>query len=424
MLSKLKALGPGLLYAGAAVGVSHIVQSTKAGAEYGYILIIGIVLAHIFKYPFFELGPRYTQHTKQNLLTAYAKLGKWALAIIALLTVGTMFTIQAAVTIVTAGLALKVTNLSSVISPVGMSATLLVICFAISAIGRFSVLDKLMKVIMITLSITTIIALGSSFFAHPEIMPNAIYKEFDLFKSADIIFLIAFLGWMPAPLDISIWHSIWSEEKLKAQGEDKAPSSMFDFKVGFWGTALLGIAFLILGANIIYKTGVELSPSGVVYAGQLIDIYETSIGSWAYWIIAIAAFTTMFSTTLTCLDAMPRVLSKIGGLWSPKSDEQTVDGELVPTKTSNERMTRKVWMALIAIGALVLLQFFIKDMKEMVTVATVFSFLTAPIIAVLGLLIVKKQLPATFWPKWKYGIAYSGVVFLVVLSILYVILSL
>ena len=31
----LKRLGPGLLFAGAAIGVSHLVQSTKAGAEFG-----------------------------------------------------------------------------------------------------------------------------------------------------------------------------------------------------------------------------------------------------------------------------------------------------------------------------------------------------------------------------------------------------
>ena len=154
MLQKLKVLGPGLLYAGAAVGVSHIVQSTKAGAEYGYILIVGIILAHMFKYPFFELGPKYTQLTKQNLLHGYAKIGNWALGIVAILTVATMFTIQAAVTIVTAGLAIKITGIN--VTPVMMSAALLTICLAISAIGKFSVLDKLMKVIMITLSITTV----------------------------------------------------------------------------------------------------------------------------------------------------------------------------------------------------------------------------------------------------------------------------
>lgn len=39
MLAKLSKLGPGLLFAGAAIGVSHLVQSTRAGADFGWGLI-------------------------------------------------------------------------------------------------------------------------------------------------------------------------------------------------------------------------------------------------------------------------------------------------------------------------------------------------------------------------------------------------
>jgi len=33
----IKKLGPGLLFAGAAIGVSHLVQSTRAGADFGLV---------------------------------------------------------------------------------------------------------------------------------------------------------------------------------------------------------------------------------------------------------------------------------------------------------------------------------------------------------------------------------------------------
>ena len=417
MLSKLKALGPGLLYAGAAVGVSHIVQSTKAGAEYGYVLIIGIVLAHIFKYPFFELGPKFTQTTGQNLLYGYAKIGKWALAVVAVLTVATMFTIQAAVTIVTAGLANKITGAS--LSPVVMSAVLLAICLSISAIGRYAVLDKLMKVIMVTLALTTIVAVCSSFFHTIPASNLTSGKVFSLVDPVDLMFLIAFLGWMPAPLDISIWHSIWSEEKQTSISSPNS-SSMFDFKVGYWGTALLGVGFLLLGANVIYGTGTELASGGVAYAQQLIDIYVSSIGPWSYWIIAIAAFTTMFSTTLTCLDAMPRVLTKIHTVWKGEMWKPELDADVVHKPGKSDFKSRLFWLFVIAIGALIILQFFITDMKQMVNVATSFSFLTAPILAVLGILIVKRQLPVNFWTNGRFVVAYLGVIFLVTLGAIYI----
>ena len=55
--SFLKSIGPGFLLAGAAIGVSHLVQATRAGADYGFVLIWALVLACVSKYPFLEFGP-------------------------------------------------------------------------------------------------------------------------------------------------------------------------------------------------------------------------------------------------------------------------------------------------------------------------------------------------------------------------------
>ena len=53
-----KIFGPGILFASTAIGVSHLVQSTKAGALFGFGLIWAIIAANILKYPFFEFGSR------------------------------------------------------------------------------------------------------------------------------------------------------------------------------------------------------------------------------------------------------------------------------------------------------------------------------------------------------------------------------
>ncbi|MFT6371194.1 MAG: Mn2+/Fe2+ NRAMP family transporter, partial [Maribacter sp.] len=50
----LKNLGPGLLFASMAIGTSHLVLSTKAGAQYGWLMVVPIILANVLKYPFFE----------------------------------------------------------------------------------------------------------------------------------------------------------------------------------------------------------------------------------------------------------------------------------------------------------------------------------------------------------------------------------
>lgn len=79
--TKLKALGPGILMASAAVGGSHIVSSTQAGAIYGWQLALVILLINIFKYPFFRFGSQYTMENDKSLIEGYAEKGKGWLAI-------------------------------------------------------------------------------------------------------------------------------------------------------------------------------------------------------------------------------------------------------------------------------------------------------------------------------------------------------
>ena len=74
MFNFFKKLGPGVLFAGAAIGVSHLVQSTKAGADFGIGLIWGLLLVNLFKFPFFQYGPKYASATGESLLEGYLSL--------------------------------------------------------------------------------------------------------------------------------------------------------------------------------------------------------------------------------------------------------------------------------------------------------------------------------------------------------------
>ena len=100
----LKALGPGILFASMAIGTSHLVLSTKAGATYGILMAIPIALANILKYPFFEFGVRYTQSTETSLIEGYSKRGKTYLYLYGLITLVSTFTVLSALYSVTTGL--------------------------------------------------------------------------------------------------------------------------------------------------------------------------------------------------------------------------------------------------------------------------------------------------------------------------------
>ena len=66
-------MGPGILMASAAVGGSHIVSSTQAGGKYGWALLGLVILANLFKYPFFRFGAEYTADTGKTLVEGYAE---------------------------------------------------------------------------------------------------------------------------------------------------------------------------------------------------------------------------------------------------------------------------------------------------------------------------------------------------------------
>ena len=402
----LKTFGPGLLYAGAAIGVSHLVQSTSAGAQFGWIMVVAVLLANLLKFPFFEFGPRYATVTGTSLLSGYKALGGWALGIFIVLTLLTMFSIQAAVTVVTAGLVKYSFGMTETPDWV-VSAGILGICLVLLGFGKYRLLDGLMKVIIVLLSLTTILAVIFAVFANIEKDP-ARMTEFSFSNPLHVGFLIALIGWMPAPVDISVWHSVWTLARKKDTGHTATlAQSGLDFHIGFWGTTLLAVCFLGLGAMMLYGTPIELAGSGKDFAKQVVDMYADSLGNWARPIISVAALTTMFSTTLTCFDAFPRVLSTSTQLLVPSLD-----------KDRSSNWLYWAWILLVGFGAIVVLGFFVENMKAMVKFATTLSFLTAPVLALLNLIVIYgKTMPEEGKPsKFIFALSIVGLLFLVSLG--------
>lgn len=404
----IKSLGPGLLYAGAAIGVSHLVQSTRAGASYYFDLVWILILANLIKYPFFEFAPRYSIATGKSLIHGYRVIGKWAVVLFALLTLATMFAIQAAVTIVTAGIGVYVFN--SALSIPAMSAIILGTTMVLLMIGRYSLLDSLIKIVIVVLALSTLIAVISAItHGHPV---NR--EELEIFRwdnRINILFLIAFIGWMPAPIDVSVWQSLWTVAKKESNPSIR--QNLADFRIGYIGTAFLALAFLTLGAMVMYGSGEALSPKGAVFAGQLIQMYVSSIGEWSYLVIAVAAFTTMYSTTLTCIDAYPRILQQLSESFAPADKKDSMQRPLLYW----------FWILIMVTGSLVFIRYLTSSMQFMVDLATTLSFLTAPVLAYLNYRVVThKQMPESARPgRLMRVFAWAGMIFLSLFTVFFII---
>ena len=399
MKNTIQKLGPGLLFAGAAIGVSHLVQSTRAGADFGLGLLWALLLVNFFKYPFFQFGPRYASATGESLLSGYAKLGKGVIVTYFVLSLLTMFTIQTAVTIVTAGLAVELFGISSNIVYWGVVITL--ICATLLSFGRYGLLDRGMKVIIIVLSISTLIAAFLAFGQSKELEWTQVLPT----STTGFAFLIAFMGWMPGPLDISVWHSLWSLEKKKRMHNLTVKQSLFDFNVGYLTTIVLGVCFVLLGALVMFGTEIGFSSSGGAFAQQLIALYTSSLGNSAYWVIGIAAFTTMFSTTLTTLDASPRAMAKTAQILQ------------LPIVMSSYLF----WILILVMGTCAVFFFLLSNMGALVQVATILSFITAPFYGLINFLLVSgKHMPENHRPNGVMKAwSISGLVFLTGFTIWY-----
>jgi Mn2+/Fe2+ NRAMP family transporter len=370
-----KILGPGILFAATAIGVSHLVQSTKAGALFGFSLIGFVALANLLKYPFFEYGSRYAAATGQSLIKGYYDLSKWWLYAYQFVSVLSMLFVTAAVGAVTIGFMENLFGLSELTGIQNITHYLLFAgCAALLIFGQFNVMEKLIKLLGIVLFVTTIFA-----FILVLIKGHTAQKVdfFPRINSDGWAFLLPLMGWMPTAIDLSTWNSLWTVEKMKETGyKPSVKEVVFEFGMGYWIAALLAFIFLVLGAFLVYGTAITVPTSGAAFSSFVISLYTQSIGEWSRYVIAVAAFSIMFSTFLTVIDGFSRALD---------SSIQLAIGE---ERKQNTLPGLSKWMpAIVALGGLLLILSYQGDKGSfslIVNAATTISFVIAPLFAILN----------------------------------------
>ncbi len=410
--SRWSAVGPGLLFAGAAIGGSHLVQSTRAGAGWGFSLLWAVVLILILKYPFFEFAHRYTAATGESLLHGYRRLGAWALVLFMTVAVVSSVINAAAVTLVSASLLGALLGLTWSLPQ--LSILVLALVALVLAGNRYRTLDRTMKVMISLLGVLTLVGVVVAFAHGPAGDPQAPRPE--IWTVAGIAFLLALMGWMPAPLDIAVWSSLWTLAKNRADHRQASVADCrFDFHVGYVVTGVLAIAFVSFGALVMFGTGETFSDSGIAFAGQLTEMYTRTLGEWARWIIATVAFITMFSTTLTVCDGYTRTL--VGGWRLLRAGDQWSDTDA----TAGTPSYLAVLVALM-VAAWLIIAVWISGLKTLLDVATIMAFLTAPVVGGLNFVAVSRPPVAVIdRPGRRLNVlAWTGLVFLVGFGLVYV----
>jgi Mn2+/Fe2+ NRAMP family transporter len=401
------AFGPGVLWAATAVGVSHLVQSTRAGADAGLGLAGVIVLALVLKYPFFEYGPRYAAATGETLVEGYGRIGRWALWTFLLITLSTAFMVELAVVMFTAFLFRAALGVAL---PLPLVAGLVVLaCAALFRAGRFRGLDLTIKVIMALLAISTL-------FAAALTLPRVDLSTLALWPPASagvpFAFILALAGWMPSGVDSAVWSSAWTLAKNRDRGTTASVAhALLDFRIGYVATGVLACSFLVLGAGVMFHTGTTFSNAGTQFSLQLVDLYAHSLGDWTRPIVMVAVLTTMASTALTVIDGFPRAIARTVAVIRRTDDRADRDGGPV------------YWAAILVLGILtvVFIAWFAGTLTALVDFATIVSFLTAPILGYLNLRVVRSSfVPAEHRPGASMvALSWAGLVLLGGTAIVY-----
>ena len=404
----LRTLGPGILFASTAIGVSHLVQSTRAGATFGFVLVPIILAANIFKYPFFEFGSRYANSTGESLIDGYHRVGKWMLWLYFFITIGSMFFVTGAVGAVTSGFLQNLFGISSW----GIWATvfLFIICMSILIVGRYKILDSMMKVIGVVLLLSTLLAFVLALIksANPP-LPEFVAP--DVFSDTSLWVIIALMGWMPTAVDLSAWVSLWTVERIKQTGyKPSMKESLVDFNFGYIVSGLLALCFVTLGAYVFYGSGKELPDNAAGFSHYVVKMFTEFIGDWSYIIIATASFSIMFGTCIAVFDGYARSIERTSTLLFLKKKESFDTSKIY-------RLT----LLIVGVGSFGIIFFLGKHLGALVDLATTISFLIAPVIAIVNLrLVTGKYIVKEDQPKlWLRILSWGGIIFLTGFALYY-----
>lgn len=371
--SKLRAMGPGILMASAAVGGSHIVSSAQAGAIYGWQLLLVVILVNLLKYPFFRFGVQYTLNTEKSLIEGYKERGNIYLWIFFILNVFSAMVNTAAVGILTGAIMMNIIPKSWGLTVGQITIILIVLIWAMIIFGGYKVLDGISKIVMTSLTLATTIAVIIAVIKGGHKLP-ANFVEPSPWNLAALPFIVSLMGWMPAPIEISAINSMWLEEKKKS-AKVSYEDGLFDFNVGYIGTAILAVIFVALGALIQYGSGESVKPASAAYIAQFIKMYTTEIGSWARLLIAFIAFMCLFGTTITVIDGYSR------------ANDETLRLLLKKEKSSSKVLG--IWFTLTSIIGILIVLLFSANVAKMMRFAMIASFVSTPVFAWLNLQLVK-----------------------------------
>ena len=166
----------------------------------------------------------------------------------------------------------------------------------------------------------------------------------------------------------------------------------------------MAFCFVLLGAVLIYPTGVSTEQSAIGFAKLLFSMFTNAVGEWAFPVIALAAIAVMISTCLTLMDACPRAGMRMINKFKPIKN------------------CYSILVFIQIVGASIILLFFVSSFTSLIDLATGLAFISAPIIAFLNhRAVFHSTIEEAYQPKAYLKVwSIVGIIALSIFSIIFI----
>ena len=312
LLSGLRQLGPGLVYALTVIGTGDLVSHSAAGAGYGYALLWTIPVTLVFRFVWISASAKYVLVSGESLLQGYARLGRWVLWII-LIAVVMVGHFGAMTQIVMAGRGADLlVHLPTPWSAAIWSLILTLVAFTMLFWGGYRVIEQFSKVLVAimggSLMVVALISRPDPVEALRGFFIPTIPGSAGLYSS--VLVIMALIG-NGAGSTANLTYSYFIREKGWRNLSHLRPQRL-DLIFGLVCMFLMGTLLQIAAAATVHPLGIELRD-----AEDMVRIFSEAQGILGLIIFGLGLWGAAFSTLLGIITGYALVVTDIIGLLFP-----------------------------------------------------------------------------------------------------------
>jgi Mn2+/Fe2+ NRAMP family transporter len=289
----LKNIGPGMVIAATGLGAGDLIAASVAGARFGTTILWAAVIGAIMKYAMNEGLTRWQLATGSTLLEGWVQRLPKIISLYFFVYLLVWSFIVAGALIAGTGLAAHALYPGISVELWGILHSLLALALVI--IGRYSLLERLMKffmglMLLVVIICAVLVAPGISGILTGLFIPSI--------PDGSVLFIFSVIGGVGGSVTL-LCYGYWIRERDWTRRED-LPRTRYDLGVAYVLTGLFGIAIIIVAAGVEPEviTGPEMA---LGIAGKL----EEVVGPFGKWCFLIGFWSAVFSSMLGVWQGVP-----------------------------------------------------------------------------------------------------------------------